>query len=119
VAEAERLCVERQAADPRSMLRFVRRLAALRRRTPALQTGTQRCVEAGADVLAWLREGESDRLLAAVNFATEPAPLRLGLDLDLAPKATLVVSTDPDRSEDSVDQDRFTLGPSEGVLLRL
>lgn len=79
----------------------------------------QRSLEAGADVLAWLREGESDRLLAAVNFATEPAPLRLGLDLDLAPKATLVVSTDPDRSEDSVDQDRFTLGPSEGVLLRL
>jgi alpha-glucosidase len=96
---------------------FVRRLAALRRRTPALQTGTQRCVEAGADVLAWLREGESDRLLAAVNFATEPVPLRLALDL--APNATLVVSTDSDRTEDSVDHHRFTLGPSEGVLLRL
>jgi alpha-glucosidase len=99
------------------MLTFVRRLAALRRRTPALQTGTQRCVEAGADVLAWLREGESDRLLAAVNFATAPAPLRLSLDLPRT--ATLVVSTDPDRTEDSVDHHRFTLGPSEGVLLRL
>ena len=89
----------------------------MRRRTPTLQTGTQRCVEAGADVLAWLREGESDRLLAAVNFATEPVPLRLALDL--APNATLVVSTDSDRTEDSVDHHRFTLGPSEGVLLRL
>ena len=117
VADAERLCVERQAADPRTTLSLVRGLAALRRRTPTLQTGTQRCVEAGADVLAWLREGESDRVLAAVNFATEPVPLRLALDL--APNATLVVSTDSDRTEDSVDHHRFTLGPSEGVLLRL
>jgi hypothetical protein len=29
------------------------------------------------------------------------------------------VSTDSDRTEDSVDHHRFTLGPSEGVLLRL
>jgi alpha-glucosidase len=68
-------------------------------------------------VLAWLREGDGDRLLAAVNFATAPAPLRLGLDLPRT--ATLVVSTDPDRTDDGVDHHRFTLGPSEGVLLRL
>jgi hypothetical protein len=29
------------------------------------------------------------------------------------------VSTDPDRTDDGVDHHRFTLGPSEGVLLRL
>ena len=44
---AETLCVERQAADPRSTLSLFRGLTALRRRTPALQTGAQRCVEAG------------------------------------------------------------------------
>jgi hypothetical protein len=37
----------------------------------------QRSLEAGADVLAWLREDGGDRLLAAMNFATVPVPLRL------------------------------------------
>jgi alpha-glucosidase len=44
--------VERQAADPRSTLTFVHWLAALRARTPALQTGAQRSLDVGADLLA-------------------------------------------------------------------
>jgi alpha-glucosidase len=110
------LCVEHQAADPRSTLTLVRRLAALRRRTPALQTGTQRCVEAGVDVLAWLREDDSDRLLA-VNFAAGPVPLRL--DPELPRRARIAVSTDPDRADGDVDLSDVALGPSEGVILRL
>ena len=39
VADADALSVERQAADPRSMLTLVRRLGALRRAAPVLQTG--------------------------------------------------------------------------------
>jgi alpha-glucosidase len=121
VADAERLCVERQAADPRSTLSLVRRLAALRAHTPALQGGAQRTVEAGSDIFAWLREGEGDRLLAAMNFATTPAPLR---PLTKLPRpATLVVSTDPDRGDSDLDSDvdpnDFVLRSSEAVLLRL
>jgi alpha-glucosidase len=76
-------------------------------------------VEAGADVLAWLREGDGDRLLAAVNFATGPVPLRLDPDLDLPRRAALEVSTDPDRADGDVDLHGFALQASEGVLLRL
>jgi hypothetical protein len=36
---------------------LVRRPAALRARTPALQGGAQRTLEAGSEVFAWLREG--------------------------------------------------------------
>jgi alpha-glucosidase len=117
VADAESLCVERQAADPRSTLTLVRRLAAVRARTPALQSGAQRTVEAGSDVFAWLREGDGERLLAVMNFATDPVPFR-PLD-ELPRRATLVLSTDPDRADGEVDPNGFVLGPSEAVLLRL
>jgi hypothetical protein len=55
----------------------------------------QRSLEAGADVLAWLREDGGDRLLAAMNFATVPMPLRLPAGLPR--RAILLLSTDPDR----------------------
>jgi alpha-glucosidase len=66
--------------------------------------------------MAWLREDDGDRLLAAVNFATVPAPL--ALRGERRGRAPLVVSTDPSRSDDYVDLDAFTLRPSEGVLLK-
>jgi alpha-glucosidase len=117
IADAERLCVERQVADPRSTLSLVRRLAALRAATSALQTGTQRTLDAGPDVLAWVREDDDDRLLAAVNFAATATPG--GLPADAGRRATLLLSSDPDRTLGHVDLGDFALGPSEAVLLRV
>ena len=114
VAEAETLNAETQAADPRSTLSLVRRLAALRASTPALQDGAQLPLDAGRDVLAWIREGDGDRWLAALNFATEPTSFAVDEHA-----ATLAVSTDPDRPEGSVDPRAIALGGSEAVLLRL
>ena len=111
VGEAEALNVERQAADPRSTLSLVRRLAALRAETPALQTGAQRSLEAGADVLAWLREEDGDRLLALVNFTGAEAAAELPAGLD--GRATVVLATDPDRAEGELSLRELTLGPSE------
>jgi alpha-glucosidase len=108
-AEAERINVRTAAADPDSTLSLVRRLAALRRETPALQVGGQTSFEAGDDVLAWTREAEGDRLVAAVNFAAEEVPV------DLPAGAELVVSTDPHREVGPVT----ALRPSEAVILRL
>ncbi|SDX34831.1 alpha-glucosidase [Geodermatophilus africanus] len=111
VADAERLCVERQAADPASTLSLVRRLAALRTASPALQAGRQRMLDAAPGVLAWLREDGDERLLAAVNLGLEPRTL--------APdeEATLLVSTDPARPSSAVRD--LVLQPDEAVLLRL
>jgi alpha-glucosidase len=106
VGDAERLNAETQAADEDSALNLVRRLAALRARTPALQVGDQRTVEAGPDVLAWLREHEGERLLAAVNFAAEPRRLE-GIPQDTEP----LVSTAP-------AFDGETLAAGEAVILR-
>ncbi|MEA2492376.1 MAG: alpha-glucosidase, partial [Thermoleophilaceae bacterium] len=113
VADAEALNVASQAADPRSMLTLVRRLAALRAATPALQAGSQRSLDASPDVLAWAREHDDLRLLAALNFAAAPASLGLREG-----RATVLLSTDPDRSEDEADLATFALGPCEAVILR-
>jgi alpha-glucosidase len=114
VADAEDLCAERQAADPRSTLALFRRAAALRAATPALQTGAQRMLDAGDSVLAWLREDADDRLLVALNFATDDMALRLPAE------ATLVLSTDPDRAEGELPPAGvLELGPEEAVVLRL
>jgi alpha-glucosidase len=107
VAEAEELNAETQAADPRSTLALARRLAALRRATPALVVGAQRAVDAGPDVLAWVREEGSERLLCAVNFATGPVAVD-------AP-GTLVLSTDPDRTGGEVRE----LAGGEAVIVAL
>jgi alpha-glucosidase len=118
VADAEALNAETQAADERSTLALARRLAALRRDTPALQTGAQRTVDAGAGVLAWVREDDADRLLCAVNFA--PAPSRMPPAGDIGgPAVALVLSTDPDRAAGDVRLDALELAAGEALVVRL
>jgi alpha-glucosidase len=116
IADAERLCVERQDADEESMLTLVRRLAALRARTPALQVGAQQMLEAGTDVLAWMREHAGEHVLVAVNFAAGPTRLRLANGLQRG--AALLLSTDPDRPTGATVPRDFVLGASEAVVLR-
>jgi alpha-glucosidase len=117
VAEAEALNAEAQAADPRSTLSLTRRLAALRRATPALVDGAQRAVDAAPDVLAWVRADDRDRFLVAVNFAGAAAPLEP--PGDLGAHGALVLSTDDERAPGALALDDLVLGPREGVVLRL
>jgi alpha-glucosidase len=118
VGAAEELNVERQAADPRSTLALVRRLAATRAEHPALQSGEQHMLETGEDVLAWVRVGPDGRIVAAVNFAAEAVTVGLAEDDD-TPHGRLLVTTDPDRPLERVDLGALELGPSEAVLITL
>jgi alpha-glucosidase len=115
---AEELCVERQAADAASTLSLARRLARLRRDEPVLQSGEQRSLSAGDDLLAWLRIGAGgERLLAVVNFATEER--RFARPADLSERARLELSTDPRRDSGEIALDGLALAPAEALLLRL
>ena len=94
-----------------------RLLARLRRETPALQSGAQHSLDAGRGVLAWIREYDGERWLAAVNFlsqanALRPTPVPQG-------EARLVLSSDPARSEGRIDLAGTELAPLEAVLVRL
>lgn len=119
VEDAEELCVAAQEADPASTLHLARRITTLRRESPALQTGSQRTLDAGPDVLAFVRETEAERYLVAVNFATAPVSAAVhGYDHGTA---TLVLSTDATRdgSATAVRLDDLDLAPGEALLLRL
>jgi alpha-glucosidase len=70
VSEAEVLSVEAQEDEPASTLRLARRLLHLRQRHTALQTGSQRSVDAAADAFAYIREDAAGRWLVAINFSS-------------------------------------------------
>jgi alpha-glucosidase len=121
VADTERLAVTTQEADPDSTLSLARRLAALRRRLPALQDGEQRSVAAGDDLLAWLRIGGDDAYLAIVNFAAQTR--RLAHPADLPRRGSLEISTDPARTRGNshalLELDGLPILASEAMIVRL
>ncbi|MBI1392654.1 MAG: DUF3459 domain-containing protein [Alphaproteobacteria bacterium] len=69
------LAVERQAADPESMLHFVRRLIALRRTSPALRTGELKFIDADEPLLCFRRGSGDETLLCALNLGPDEIPL--------------------------------------------
>ncbi|RVT82412.1 alpha-amylase family glycosyl hydrolase [Inhella crocodyli] len=73
------LAVDRQAADPGSMLNTTRALIALRRRHPALRLGTLTALVADGPLLVLRREWQGEAVLCAFNLGAQalptPAPL--------------------------------------------
>jgi alpha-glucosidase len=107
--------VERQAADPGSVLATYRELLRLRRATPALQRGDQLLVrQPDADVLAFTRDAREGRAFVALNFASRPARLAV-------PRAgngrtwTVAFSTDSGRGRDGLGEVAL-LGPLEALV---
>jgi alpha-glucosidase len=117
ITDAEILCAQRQAEDPHSTLNLFRRLAKLRAETPALQGGDQRLLDTSPDILAWTREDGHDRLLAAVNFTAKSVPLQVAATRGSG--ATLVLSTDANRTAEGPISSSITLAASEAVLLKM
>jgi len=73
--------VDVQAPDANSVLTHYRAVLGIRRAHPALARGAIRFLDAGDDMLAFVREGEGERLLCVFNFGGETArwPLPAGL----------------------------------------
>jgi alpha-glucosidase len=70
--------VDRQAADPASVLEHTRRFLRWRKTQPALVLGDKRFLDLGhAEILALERSHQDVRLLTLFNLSTEPASLRL------------------------------------------
>jgi alpha-glucosidase len=77
--DADRRNVERQLADPDSVLAAYRRLLAFRRSATALRTGSMdRLASPDPDVLAWTRSKDGQRLLVVVSFTAEPRRIDVG-----------------------------------------
>jgi alpha-glucosidase len=107
--------VSRQLHDPHSHLSFYRRLIWYRKDAAALTDGTYRPLNGPPDTFVYLREHSTQRLLVALNFASEPRRLALS---DL-PDGRLEISTDPQRGASDVNPQHLELAPVEGVMIAL
>ena len=109
-ADADRVNVAAQRADPRSLLSFYRRLLATRRASDALRVGAYRTLPSARGVFAYERVADGERAYVALNFTAQER----GVDL---PARELVLSTDEHRESLSRDG-RIALGPNEGLIAR-
>lgn len=106
--------VSAQDADSDSLLSLYRRLIWLRRRTPALHSGSYRAVAAPRGVFAFVRAAGPSRVFVAINF--ESAALTLPLPEGRAAGTMLCAST-PGRDGERISA--LQLGPREGCVVQL
>jgi alpha-glucosidase len=67
------LAVDRQLADPQSVVSSTRRILAWRKGQPALRLGSKRFLDAPAPILALVRAHAGEALLCAFNLGSAPA----------------------------------------------
>jgi alpha-glucosidase len=65
--------VEAERDDPRSMLNLYHRLIALRGSRRALTAGSYRPIVSNPSLLVFMREGDNDRVIIALNLGNQPA----------------------------------------------
>lgn len=106
--------VERQSAEPGSMLALHRQLLAARRAHPALAIGDFALLDAEGDILAYERRHGGERLIVALNLGTRPQRLALPT---WAHGGRPLLSTLADLTP--VQDVALLLGPNEGVILTL
>jgi alpha-glucosidase len=75
--------VDRQINDPNSVIAHYKAMLAFRKAHPALIRGTIKTLDAVDGVLAFLREGEGERLYCVFNMSEKPAtvPVPQGFEL--------------------------------------
>ena len=104
-----------QRSEPGSICRLYRQLIEVRRSHTALQRGSYRPIVAGGDLLLYLRELESSRILVALNLGGDPAAFTFPPD---AMSGRLLLSTHCDREGEAVSS-TLALRPHEGVIAEL
>lgn len=115
--EADRRNVAAQEKDPHSLLSFYKQMIWLRKKQPALHTGSYRSVVGGipGDCYLYLRRSKEQELLVALNFSARRSSFEL--PSGIKPRG-LLISTDPGRKEREL-KNALTLEPYEGCLLEL
>jgi glycosidase len=102
------------ANDPHSILTLYRNLLALRRRHPAVAVGSYTAVTSVAEVLAYERRWDGERIFIALNFGRESCSVRLP-----TPARSMLLSTHGDRVAEISSAPEIELRPNEGIALDL
>jgi alpha-glucosidase len=104
--------VERQKRDPNSTWNLYRKLIRLRRETPALIEGRYRVFAPPPDdCLVFYREAARQRVMVALNFASEARHI-------VCPPAKLLLSTHPNRLREMMNNG-IRLTANEAVIAEL
>ena len=103
--------VAKLSAEPGSMLDLYRRLIALRRKSPALTSGTFEELHVQGDVLIYERQHQSERLAIYLNTRHDQQQVS-------AKSGRILLSTNLDRGGEVVSTS-LTLSPAEGIILTL
>ncbi len=106
-------CVELQRDDPASMLNLTRNLLALRRSSAALSRGAWSAAKVSGDVLAYVRETESERYLIVANLDDQVKTV--GLDEQMG--GVVALSTHDGRDGEPMDK-VMELRGDEALIIR-
>src|SRR5262249_14409913 len=112
-AHAENVANDR--GDATSIYNLHRRLLALRRATSALTLGSYRPIVASGDLLLFVREHGTQRILVALNLGGDPAVVS---SLNRPWRGRLLLSTYADRVGEAIDGE-IALRADEGVVVDL
>ncbi|QBQ54081.1 alpha-amylase family glycosyl hydrolase [Nitrosococcus wardiae] len=108
--------VERERADPQSMLSLYRRLIALRQSAPALCVGEYDPIPVTPPLLAYRRyHGESDTFVVALNVSQEYHRFQVPKETGVA---RLVLSTEEISPGKNRLAEAMTLRPNEAVIIQ-
>src|SRR5262249_1173823 len=107
----DRVNVARQLDDPDSLLSFYRRVIWFRKQSSALLHGTYTPLDSSPDTFVYRRDHNVQRLLVALNFASETGRVSL-------PASGEVVLGTHARREPHVTRE-VELQPVEGVVITL
>ena len=109
--------IETQQNDPSSLLNWYHRLITIRREYPALQGGIFLPITyEPKNLLAYLRQTNSQSILVALNFSRKPVQLHLGGEL-LKKGWKLLTSSDITRTDAKIISGKVKLTGDEALLL--
>ena len=88
-------CVDRETADPASLLNHYKAMLAFRRAHPALERGTIKTLDAPDGVLAFIREEDGEKLFCAFNMTDKPVTMAVPSGVMLAASGAPGIIAEP------------------------
>lgn len=109
--------IKAQQANPTSLINWYHQLIALRRKYPALTNGLfQPVTFDSANLIAYLRQTDTQKILVALNFKRKPIHLHLGSELR-KDEWQILLTSDPHRQSAGLQSGRIRLAGFEALIL--
>lgn len=114
------ISVAEQHSDPNSLLSWYRQLIWLRKRTPALHSGSLTLLKSDKDILAYQRELDNERFLVVLNFSakTKHFDKHIHGSYNSSDLHVIINSHPPSPNNKEVHQSPPNLLPYQGLIVK-